>query len=485
MSFGGLYISVSGIYANKKALDTVSHNIANVNNPNYVRQSAIHAERSYAKSGIAFEVGTGVDVQQVRQIRDEFLDIKIRRELSTFGYYYTKSEVLEEVEYIFREMQVPDTLDSATFQDVMDDLWKTWDELYKEPESLTIRGALHENAVAFTSTVNHMYTQLNDLQQNLNKEMLNKTEEVNKLLKNIADLNKQIKIQEAMGPHIKANDLRDMRNEDLDRLSELIPVNYYENNKSEIIVSLNGRSLVNEDYFNPLEIKMNEKGHGEIYFSDTGEKGGKIELGGLGELGGYIDARDNDVVEYIDRLDILVGTLAEKINTIHKKGRGLDGEKNELDFFEFDSSNPSATIKVNPALADFNKIAASKSGDKGDGEIIKEILELRKEPLYVKYDWESKDNKTGEKSLNIDEYYRDLITNLGLKREEAREIAFSQSMLVKQITERKQEISNVSLDEEMANMLKYQHSYIANSRVINAIDEMIDQIVNRLGLVGR
>lgn len=198
MSFGGLYISVSGIYANKKALDTVSHNIANVNNPNYVRQSAIHAERSYAKSGIAFEVGTGVDVQQVRQIRDEFLDIKIRRELSTFGYYYTKSEVLEEVEYIFREMQVPDTLDSATFQDVMDDLWKTWDELYKEPESLTIRGALHENAVAFTSTVNHMYTQLNDLQQNLNKEMLNKTEEVNKLLKNIADLNKQIKIQEAI-----------------------------------------------------------------------------------------------------------------------------------------------------------------------------------------------------------------------------------------------------------------------------------------------
>ena len=58
-------------------------------------------------------------------------------------------------------------------------------------------------------------------------------------------------------------------------------------------------------------------------------------------------------------------------------------------------------------------------------------------------------------------------------------------MLMTQIDERRQEISNVSLDEEMANMLKYQHSYIANSRVINAIDEMIDIIVNRLGIVGR
>ena len=61
----------------------------------------------------------------------------------------------------------------------------------------------------------------------------------------------------------------------------------------------------------------------------------------------------------------------------------------------------------------------------------------------------------------------------------------NQDMLIKQIDERRQEISSVSLDEEMANMIKYQHSYIANSRVINAIDEMIETIVNRLGIVGR
>ncbi len=181
MSFGGLYISISGIYANKKALDTLSHNIANVNNPDYVRQQTIHVDSRYSKTGLQFQTGTGVDVQQVRQIRDEFLDYKLRREMATFGYYYTKSEVLEEIEYIFREMKVPGgELNSGALQDVMDDFWNSWEELYKDPESLTIRGGLlHENAVAFTTTVNHISSQLDHLQFNLNKEMLNRSSEVN------------------------------------------------------------------------------------------------------------------------------------------------------------------------------------------------------------------------------------------------------------------------------------------------------------------
>lgn len=474
MSFGGLYTSISGIYANKKALDTVSHNIANVNNPDFVRQSVVHGERSYARLGLQHEIGTGVDVQQIRQIRDEFLDLKLRRELSTFGYYRAKSEILEEMEYIFREIKTPDMLASGALQDIMDDFWAAWEELYKEPESLTIRGVLHERAVAFTTSVNHIYTQLDNMQQNLNKEILNKTREANNLLREIYDLNQNIKLHEAQGKHIKSNDLRDIRNGKLDRLVELLPVKYYENEESEIVITLDGRSLVNQDYFNPIKIEMDEKGHGEIYYSDTGDK---VKIKSEGELFGYIEARDKDVVEYIERLSILVEEIGKKINEAHRKGIGLDGESG-IDFFEFEEANVLATIKINPELGDYNKIAVSKSGARGDGEIIKDILELREERIYNKYDNENE-------NLNIDEYYRDLITSLGLQREEARNISSSQTLLINQIEERRQEISNVSLDEEMANMLKYQHSYIANSRVINAIDEMIDQIVNRLGIVGR
>jgi flagellar hook-associated protein 1 FlgK len=482
MSFGGLYISISGIHANKKALDTLSHNIANVNNPNYVRQQVIHADSRYSKMGLQFQTGTGVDVQQVRQIRDEFLDFKLRREMATFGYYYTKSEVLEEIEYIFREMKIPGELNSGALQDVMNDFWDSWDELSKDSESLTIRGLLHENAVAFTTTVNHISTQLDDLQFNLNKEMLSKSNEVNTLLREMADLNKNIKIQEAYSPRVRANDLRDSRNAKLDRLAELIPINYYENHQGEIAVTLQGRDLINGDYFNPIEVRLNEKGHGEIHWSDTGEK---INLQAKGELGGYIDARDKEVVEYRNRLNIMVNTLADEINKVHIKGKGLDGSTDIL-FFEFEEDDPAATLRVNPELADFNKIAAASIlGARGDGEIAKEIYAIRKKGLYGKYDPENPGELIEPKNLTLDDFYRDLILNLGTERQEAREMSSNQIMLIQQIDERRQEISSVSLDEEMANMLKYQHSYIANSRVVNAIDEMIDNIVNRMGIVGR
>ncbi len=160
-------------------------------------------------------------------------------------------------------------------------------------------------------------------------------------------------------------------------------------------------------------------------------------------------------------------------------------EVREKIFFIFEEDNPAATIKVNPELADFNKIAASKSGVRGDGDIAKEIANLRREKLYGKYNPENPDDFIEPGTLNMDDFYRDLILNLGTEREKARGMAFNQIMLLQQIDERRKEISSVSLDEEMANMLKYQHSYIANSRVINAIDEMIDNVVNRMGIVGR
>ena len=475
MSFGGLYISISGIYANKKSLDTVSHNIANVNNPSYVRQRVTHAERRYSTTGdLKLQTGTGVNVQEVRQIRDEFLDIKLRNEMATFGYYNAKSEILGEVEDIF----------DGGFQEVMNDFWNGWTELSKEPDSLTIRGLLHENATAFTTTVNHMSIQLDNLQYNLNKEMLNKTEEVNKILKDISGLNKSIKLAESYGENISANDYRDSRNAALDRLSQLIPITHYENKYGEEVVSLHGKDLVNGDYLNPIEVRLNDKGHGEIYWSDTGEP---MDLKGLGELGGYIDARDKSVVEYKDRLNIMVETIANEINEIHKRGYDLEGENKEIDFFNFDDKNPSATIKVNKDLKDFNKIAAGGTAAKGDGTKAKEILGLREKFLFNEYEFEGylppEVDKNG--TLKIDGFYRDLILNLGLEREQARSMAENQTMLIRQIDERRKEISSVSLDEEMADMLKYQHSYIANSRVINAIDEMMDQVINRMGVVGR
>lgn len=485
MSFGGLYTSISGLQASRRSLDTVSHNISNANNRNYVRQSAIHANNPYTKSlDGKLEMGTGVSVIQIRQIRDEFLDLKLRREISSFGYHYAKSQILEDVEGVFNEIT------NSGLQKIMDDFWNNWNELYKEPESLTIRGLVHESSVAFTDTVNHLSSQLNNIQQNLNKEILNRVEESNYLLKGIGDLNNRIKLVEGLDSREKANDFRDERNALIDRLSSILPVTTYENPYGETVVHLFGRDLVNSSFISTIDIKVDsQNGLGHIYFKNTDEK---IDLRGLGELGGYIDVRDKSMVEYMDRLDTLVGEMAREINQLHggydEDGNFIGGKDllgdNGLNFFEGTMVNgemiiTASNIKVNPLLSNLNKIAVSGTGNKGDGDIAKEIYEIRNRNIFAPY------GSGEEKSMNIDDYYRDLVLTLGLEREESRLIATNQDFLIRSIDEKRRGISGVSLDEEMVDMIKFQHSYVANSRVINAIDEMIETVVTRVGLVGR
>lgn len=468
MGFGGLYISITGLQASRMSLDTVSHNISNANNPNYVRQSAIHSNNPYTTDG-RFQKGTGVNVIEVRQIRDEFLDIKVRREITTFGYHYAKSQILEDLEGVFNEIS------NSSLQKVMHGFWKNWNELSKEPDSLTIRGLVHESSVAFTDTANHISRQLNDIRQNLNKEILVKVDEVNNILNEIGQLNNNIKLVEGEGSRIKANDFRDERNALLDRLSELIPVTSYENAYGETVVSLQGRDLINGNYISTIDIKNDENGLGHIYWKNSNEK---IELNGQGELAGFIDVRDSSMVTYMNKLDELVGEFAEEINILHRSGYGLDGSHN-IDFFHPNTGKiTAANIKVNPDLSNYNKIAiSSTNGAKGDGEIGKEICKLRDKKLYG--------DRNGEKDMDIEGYYRNIILTLGIEREASQSIAKNQGFLIKAIDDKRKSISNVSLDEEMADMIRFQHSYSANSRVINAIDEMIETVVTRVGLVGR
>jgi len=470
MAFGGLYTSISGLQASRQSLDTISHNIANANNKNYVRQSAIHTNNSYTKSADGkLEVGTGVNVIQVRQIRDEFLDVKFRREISSFGYHYSKSKVLEDVEGVFNEIT------NSGLQKVMDGFWGSWNELSKEPDSLTIRGLVHESTVAFVDTVNHLSNQLNDIKQNLNKEVETKVNETNNLLNKIAKLNKSIKLVEGENSKMKANDFRDDRNALLDRLSELIPVKSYENTFGETVISLQGKDLLNGGYISKIDLKteLNDvTGLKYIFWDKTNEK---IDLNGSGELGGFIDVRDQSMNNYIDRLDTLVSKMAERINVLHKSGKDLVGDAGE-DFFKGVIIGgveviTAASIKINPNLANFNKIAVSGTGSNGDGSIASKIYDIRTEALYG--------------DMNVDGYYRDITLELGLEREGSRLISDNQGFLIKSIDEKRMGLSSVSLDEEMADMIKFQHSYSANSRVINAIDEMIETVVNRVGLVGR
>lgn len=620
--FSGLSIAISGLIANKRALDTTSHNISNVNNPNYVRQQVIQSASKYGRYG-NFEIGRGVDVQEIRQIRDSFLDMKYRDYSKDYGYWTAKNSVFEQVQDIFNEIS-----DSGV-QKVMDQFWNSWEELSKDPDNLTIRGMVKERGIAFTETVNHLYEQLDSLQINLNKDIKDGVNRINAISKEIANLNFNIRGIEAGG--IAANDYRDRRNQLIDELSQMINIDYYEDNTGTVNISVGGKHIVNGNEYSEISAEIDGSSYVDIYWKDTIKKGNPemVDLRG-GELLGLLESRGNvkntiikdgngtvnddvevtffgsygdksdydtdiqnrglgdikvneegfttgsldDLVSYVQsnqyeegdlfhkkiivsydgppsdvtsknleilknsgasvsiittegnmskwskvsdatggrvfnkddvtakelsqettniasrhmgevssfreiipmmkkKLNAFVNTIARNMNYVHRQGNTLTRETG-LDFFvAIDPSRPieAGNIMVSKEMDSLNNIAASSTGDRGDGKQAELISKLREQYMFSE--------------VNSDNYYRDIISSMGVAANETVNMMDNNGIIRGEVDSKRRAISGVSLDEEMTNMLKYQHSYVANSRVINVIDEMIDIVVNRTGKVGR
>ncbi len=87
--------------------------------------------------------------------------------------------------------------------------------------------------------------------------------------------------------------------------------------------------------------------------------------------------------------------------------------------------------------------------------------------------------------VTTDDYWRSLAADVGVQSQEAKRMVENQEVLLNQLENKRQSVSGVSLDEEMSNMIKFQHAYNAAARYITVIDEEISVIINRMGLVGR
>lgn len=497
--FGSLGIGISGLGVSRRGLETVSHNISNADNPAYTRQQSVNSDSRPIDMGYGSSP-RGSQTQQVRQIRDEFLDTKLRREYASEAYWRGRQKVLSQIETIMNEKGVIDDEVEGGLGKILDDFWTAWNEVAKEPDNMTVRGVLKERANAFVTTVNHMYKQLDNLQINLNIEVKDLVEETNALTKDIAELNRQIVAAE-VGKEVP-NDLRDARNQKLDRLTQLMNVSYYEDEKGNVNVALNGINIVLEDSNKQLEYFDSNKpgGNGMVDIRFVGEEkpmvvgidisGGEIaavlEARGVGDTPSPTSGYYKEAIPTMKaHLDELVRTIADAINDIHKTGYTINGiDENGPDagygklFFTTESgSGPITARNIKLAFTSLDDIAAGQTeGYLGDGKIAEQIAALRDGLLYG-----STTGSGGVDTLTMEQYYRDMILDLGAAGREAINMGEFHADVIVQCENSRASMSAVSLDEEMTEMLKFQHAYSANSRFINAIDEMLDVIVNKLG----
>lgn len=213
----------------------MGHNLANINTKGYTRQTVNHAENRYETYAWG-QQGNGVYIQEIRQIRDQFLDIKYREQTEQHGYYEARNAVFEQVQDIMNEFT------NEGMQKSMNLFWNQWNEISKTPDNLTNRAMLVESAQAMIDNANHVSAQLDSLQRNLNVNIENTVKRINEIAKDIADMNKKI-VNEEVG-YKEANDYRDARNKLIDELANIVPVQASEDAAGSVNVIVGGRHLV-------------------------------------------------------------------------------------------------------------------------------------------------------------------------------------------------------------------------------------------------
>ena len=146
-----IYIGVSGLQSAQTALNTTTHNLANVYTPGYTRQLSFTADRTYNTIGqsatSAMQVGLGVSTVETSRVRDLLLDKSYRTENGRQGFYEAEYEVSLEIQTIIGETE------GVRFQQTLEDLWSSINEMAKTPDSIVSRSELVMNSELFIESL--------------------------------------------------------------------------------------------------------------------------------------------------------------------------------------------------------------------------------------------------------------------------------------------------------------------------------------------
>ena len=484
-TFGGIEISKRALQTQQKSLDVTGHNISNANNENYSRQRAIQtATDPYTYPGLnnstgAGQVGTGVKVSQIERMRDQYIDHRIRYENQSLGEWSAKKENLKEVESIFND------LDSSGFTKTLNEFWSSFQDLNNNPESMAVRESVVQKAVTLTSHMEQIDRGMRANLDHLGYEIEGKIDKVNELTSKIADLNEQIKTIES-GLKKNANDLMDKRDGLIDELSKLVDVKVTTNDFNQANISLNGIKLVQDNIAKDISVDTKDyKPTVDVDGDDTLDptddpaeytydfdkysfsvSGNDVPVES-GEIKGLMDVRSKIMDYKMNNVDEMARKLKNEVNNLHKTGTDLNGDTGE-EFFQFvpTGESDSAHLVVNQNIQnDPAKIAASENGDVGDGSIALDIADLK--------------DKTGTiNSTTFNNFWESSASELGIDISRAEKMEQNQQVVVDELKQKRQEISGVSLDEEMSEMVKFQHGYNAAAKVMSTMDEMLNTLIN-------
>lgn len=462
-TFFGIEIAKRGILAQKLAEEIVSHNIVNSNTPGYTRQRAeLYATLpfpapTYNREQMPGQMGTGVAIEYISGLRDKWLENRIKVGISSYSYAAELNKRLNELQSIFNELSSPN------LGDAISSFWNSINDIANNPDSMAVRQVLVSAADTMTGTFRFLNDKMSSMARELNMNFSSEIDVVNSLAENINSVNMDIFRAISLG--YNPNDLIDRRNTLLNELSKYTDFAVTELKNGMIKVEINGHLLIGENFVMKLSVVPDNLNPGNIkaIFSD-----GADAVFSSGSLKAIIDMRDIYLPQYKTAIDSLAQTIISSVNQLHASGYALNSSTpSGLPLF---NGSGMSDIVLNPTIrADVSLFAAASNPNApGDGTNALAISGLKYNLLMA--------NNT----MTINEFYSALISRMG---NDIVSISESESIYKnynKNLENQRQSLSGVSLDEEMTELIKFQHAFEANIKVMKVQDEILESIINMI-----
>ena len=563
--FEGLNIATRGLSASQLGINVTGQNITNAGTDGYSRKR-IEQSADWRRDGSYGQMGFGVEVYSINRVRDQFIDRLVNDEYTRYGYYSVKDSSYARIEDIFNERT------DHALNSLLNDFWNGWDDVSKNPESAGARETLRSTTESLVTQFHYLTTQFRSYKETINGEIEDRVNKINELTAGIYRCNMTIAASEnKIGS--KANDTRDQRDLLLQKLAQLVDVDYFEDEHGILTVSSNGQMLVSPTKNHELIISRSElteeDGHQYSRVDILHELTGRAYTPKQGELKALMDVRDIDIPKYENAVNELAKTLITEVNKIHQTGYALSG-LSFIDFFDSDPHNfNAANIKLGQAIKnDINNIAAGIGGKISKVDVQdfssdldtttpdKPILKLQEidekyrhickgtltieggDPprilqegvdyyvdyqnaqivfhdasgnisigaalgnLKLSFDYNltgysgpgDGDNALllsqlrnkllmqgdvfGNSTQTVNQFYSGLLGRLGTERNDAAAGLGTRTDALQQLTVRQNEITGVNLDEEIASLIQYQHTYQASARYLTTINTMLETLLN-------
>ncbi len=469
-TFGSLATAYSGLAAARAGIDVTGQNIANAGTTGYTRQrvtqSAVPTVQTGFVRGTAALAGQGVSVDGIARLGSLTLDAGVRVAAGSSAYADTRATALSALETGLRE---PGANGLAT---KLDAFWSAWGQVAAHPDDPGAASSLLGTANTVVSTLSSGSAALDQQWAQVRATVGAQVTQLNDAAAQVADLNGQIRSALAGGGN--AGELIDQRDQLTERIASLAGGTVRANADGTADVLIGGNPLVQGTDARSLALggAASLRDGTAVTLTWTSGQAGSVSLSG-GSIGGALsllapaDAQGTGgaLAEASASYDAVATKLAAVVNAVHTTGSTADGTTGHA-FFAVAAGVPAAQ-----ALSVVPTDAAGLATRNASGELDDSFADAL--------------SRLGAAADGPDAAWATFVTGVGTaSRSSASESTLTGLALTSARTQQ-QSGAGVDLDEENVNLLSYQHAYQGAARVLTAVDEMLDTLINRVGLVGR